>query len=203
MYDGLKSSVSLKEKGKNDRKIRTTKIIIKEENEWDPEMVGYRGFQEGGMKIVIPKDWKISRNHEIEKSVWNLKFDSGYIRIEMLPYKAGDDEVLNTMAQKYHDVLNAKYTKQKDAGEIQDMNYDERFKKYKRLLDQDSIWFDYYLVSSNDDNITHSVYMFYAKEASSSNENPIYRTYKIEFVRIPIRIRTKAFDIFVDNFIVN
>ncbi len=203
MYDGMKSSISLKDKGKDDKKIRTSKIIIKEEDEWDPEIVGYRGFRESGMKIVIPKEWKISRNHELEKSEWTLEFDSGYIRIEMLPFKAGDDEALNALAQKYHDVLKAKYSKQKEAGEIFALNYDEQFKKYKRLLDQDSIWFDYYLVSNKDDNITHSVYMFYAKEASSSVDNPIYRTYKIEFVRIPIKFRTNAFDIFVDNFSVN
>ncbi|MCD4656377.1 MAG: hypothetical protein K8S87_02420 [Planctomycetes bacterium] len=202
MYDGLKSSIYLKEKGKGDNKIRTSKIIIKEENKWDPGIVGYRGFREGGMEIVLPTEWKLSRNHELAKSVWTLNFKSGYIRIEMLPYKVGDEDALNAMAQNYHDELKEKYTKQDEAGEIMHLSYDERFKKYKRLLDQDSIWFDYYIVANNDDNITHSVYMFYALEASSSVENPIYRTFKIEFVRIPIKFRTNAFDIFVDNFIV-
>ena len=203
LFDGMTSSVLQKETGEGDNKVKSTKIIITEENTWDPGISGYTGFQEGGMKIVIPVSWTITRKHNLDTSNWRLDFTSGYINIEMVPYKVGDETTLLARAKEYHETLKQRYNEKKDAGEILNLNFDERFNDYNRFLDEKAIWFDFYIVSKDDQNYTHSVYMFYAKEATSTVENPIYRTYKVEFVRNPLNITSNAFDIFVDNFIVN
>jgi len=203
MFDGMTTSVFVKESGEEEEKIQSTRIIINEENSWDPEISGYVGYRESGMKLVMPVSWKISRRHMLDVSNWKIEFPFGHINIEMLPFKIGDDETLNNKAKEYQEEIVKKYNEKMETGEILNLNYDGKLYDYKRFLNQKAIWFDLYVVSKESENVTHSVYMFYAKEATSNVNNPIYRTFKVEFVRIPAKFKTKAFEIFVDNFSVN